>query len=650
MRPTPTVDRHADLNQPDPSDTLAPFRVPADVALPLPGLTAPALGKLLRFGTLNRIYRLIQKRIEHDGLTETDLPFADRALHALGVHVAVPADHLARLPDTGPLVAVANHPYGGIEGLALLSMLLRVRPDAKLLANEMLCTVPELAERIFPVDVFAPAGDPRNASSIRRAMRHLRDGGCLGVFPAGEVSHLKLRRRCVTDPPWQDAAARLIQRADAHAACVFFEGRNSNAFQFAGLLHPKLRTVLLPTEMLRRRGQALPARVSHAIGPERIARLADPRKPKTLTAYFRARTYLLRNAEDPNPNDADETDPNPGLHEKTKAIAPSFADAPLAPPVDPAVVEAELAAAVEAQPQRLLLQSGRYDVIVADAHRLHATLPEIGRLRETCFRAVGEGTGQPLDLDRFDPHYHHLLVWNRDAKRIAGAYRLGPTDTLLRDAGLDGLYTATLFRYRKRLFDRLGPTLELGRSFVHPDEQRGFQPLQLLWKGIGRFVIAHPQYRYLLGPASISARYSDTSKLLLRKFLEAEAPKLTGLPGFTGLNKIKAIGTQPKPKNPHKPKRPRQLDRRAFSAVVAGLDEVNELVAELEADGKPMPVLLRQYLKLNATLLGFNVDPDFGEVLDALLLVDLAHAPASVLQRYLGPDHAEPWRRAALRR
>ncbi len=561
--------------------------------------------RVLRFPTLNRIYRVIQRRAQRDGEAR---PFADRVLEALNVAVSVPAEHIERVPADGPVVVVANHPFGGIEGLALWSLLHRVRPDVKLIANGMLGVIPELREAIFPVDVFGSADSQRdNANAIRHAMRHLRVGGCVAVFPAGEVSHLRLRQRCITDPPWRPTAARLAQRSNASVCCVHFDGRNSALFQLAGLVHPRLRTVMLPTEMLRRRGATLNARVGGPVHPEQHARFADPRR---LNDYLRARTYLLRPPRD-------RSKPS-----KPAPTSPVTAAA-IAEPVDAAIVAAEV---LSLPADQTLLSSGSYDVVFARPGQMDETLHELGRLREWAFRAVGEGTGQPRDLDRFDEHYDHLLLWNRDALRIAGAYRAGRTDELLQRFGVDGLYTGTLFRYRRRLFDRLGPCLELGRSFVHPDEQRGFQPLQLLWKGIGRYVVREPRYRYLLGPVSISAEYASMSKVLLSRFLELHHRlRSKNLP-------------RPKPRQPVRRALPRHLEKRAFSTVVADVDEVNQLVREIESDGKPMPVLLRQYLKLNAKLLGFNLDPAFGDVLDALVLIDLTEVPTPLLTRYLGKD------------
>ena len=561
----------------------------------------PAVERVLRFGALNRLYRQTQREA---GRGDGGGCFADRALGSLDLSVSVSAEDLARVPATGPVVVVANHPFGGVEGLALLSMLRRVRPDVKLLANAMLGVLPELREAIFPVDVFEGSASRRtNAAAVRGALGFLKGGGCLGVFPAGEVSHLRLGRRCVTDPPWQVAAARLALRSGASVVCVHFDGRNSALFQLAGLVHPVLRTVMLPSEMLRRRGGTLDARVSEVVLPARLAGFSEASR---LSDYLRVRTYLLRPADEA-----------PG---KCEPCEDDHADgrAAVAPPAEAARVVDEV---MSLPAEQTLLSYGEYDVVFARRDQLDAAMHELGRLRELSFRGVGEGTGQALDLDRFDEHYLHLMLWHRGDARIVGAYRMGATDDLLPRFGVDGLYTQTLFRYRRRLFDRLGPCLELGRSFVRPEAQRSFQPLQLLWKGIAQYVVREPRYRYLIGPVSISARYGSMTKLLLTRFLE--------------LHRSLRGDDLPRPKHPPRQSLPRELERRAFSTVVTDLNEVNQLVSELEHDGKAMPVLLRQYLKLNAKMLGFNLDPDFGDVLDALVLIDLTESPATVLSRYM---------------
>lgn len=254
-------------------------------------------------------------------------------------------------------------------------------------------------------------------------------------------------------------------------------------------------------------------------------------------------------------------------------------------------------------------------------------MPEIGRLREIAFRGVGEGTGRARDLDAFDQTYHHLFVWDRTRQEIAGAYRLGATDEILAAAGVDGLYTRTLFDYGTELLAQLGPALELGRSFVQPAYQRDFSPLLLLWKGISRWVARHPRYRRLFGVVSISDAYESTSRQLMIKFLQTTRFDAD-------------LGRLVRAKNPPPPPRDGLVD----SVTVDRLEDVSALVRGLEPDGKDMPVLLRQYLKLNARLLGFSLDPAFGNVLDGLVVVDLDDVEPAILARYMGRDEAAAFR------
>ncbi|MFN7983565.1 MAG: GNAT family N-acyltransferase [Vicinamibacterales bacterium] len=269
-----------------------------------------------------------------------------------------------------------------------------------------------------------------------------------------------------------------------------------------------------------------------------------------------------------------------------------------------------------------LVASGEFQVFVATARQIPAALAEIGRLRECTYRAIGEGTGRTLDLDTFDEDYLHLFLWDRARRVIVGAYRIGQTDRVTAERGVEGLYTRTLFRYDERLIARLSPALELGRAFVRAEYQKDFSPLLLLWKGIGQFVVQHPRYRVLFGPVSISARYSDSSHNLLMAFLEQN-------------HRDHDLAELVRAVNPAQPR------SAASTTVPKKLEETNALVAQSEADGKGVPVLLRQYLKLNARLLGFNVDPDFGDALDALMMVDLTNVAPGILHRYLGRTGAD---------
>jgi putative hemolysin len=536
------------------------------------------------------------------------LDFSSRALESLGVLVDVADAQLRRAPATGPLVVVANHPFGAVDGLVLLALLARVRSDVQLLGNSLLQCVPQLRPNLIEVDVFGRNGAvARNSVAVRRAMRWLRGGGCVLLFPAGEVAHHCDPAGNAADSDWQPTAAVLALHAAASVLPLFFVGSNSALFQAAGRIHPLLRTALLPREMWARRGTTVSVRVGPLVQAEELAALSNAQQ----------RTMLLRS--------------------RVEALGRAAIESPARDePRRSAVAERGSAADIENDVAALqgdvLLESGHYQVFCAMASRLPAVLPEIGRLRELAFRQAGEGTGQARDLDRFDGAYQHLFVWDRRRREIAGAYRLAATDVVAGDGRVDELYTHTLFAYDRSLLDAIGPALELGRSFVQPNYQRDFSPLLLLWKGISRVVARAPRYRRLFGVVSISDRYDSTSRYLMLKFLQTRR--------FDA-----EFGRLVHAKNPPPPSR----DVVVQSAIVDNLDQVSTLVRRIEADGKDIPVLLRQYLKLNAKLLGFTVDPTFGNVLDGLVVVDLVDVEPALLARYMGREESRAFLKSASR-
>lgn len=596
----------------------SPFAISASLIPALPQVVNRALrflgDRALAFPTLNSIYESMQGRGDASS-------FCEQTLRALGVRIDLAPDDLQRIPTKGPLIVVANHPFGGLDGLVLTALLQRVRPDVRVLANYMLGQVPELRQTCIFVDPFGgPAATARNLGSMKSAVRWVKDGGVLGVFPAGEVSAFSIRRGCVTDPQWNDSIARLVIQTRATLVPICFEGQNSRLFQLAGLLHPRLRTALLPRELLRRRGQTARVAIGTPIPFERLMRvaemdaesLASRDASSQITEYLRVRTYILKGRGAPR------------IHAGLPSSASRNAPRPIIAALPPSVVAAEVDSIPAAQQ---MCASGPFRVFYGSATQLPNVLREIGRLRESTFRLVGEGTGREIDLDRFDEHYLHLFIWNTESRQIVGAYRIGQTDVLLKRFGTDGLYTSTLFNYRPRLLKQLSPALELGRSFVIPEYQRNFSPLLLLWKGIGRFIAQNPRYRRLFGAVSISDDFQSMTKQLLMAFLKANS--------FD--HELAALV---RPRNPPKMQRFRDADPRCLATIVNDVGDVEELVGEIESNRRNVPVLLRQYLKLNAKLLGFNIDPDFGDVLDGLVMVDLAKVDPAILNRYLGMDNA----------
>jgi putative hemolysin len=530
--------------------------------------------------------------------------FCARALRALAVDIDVQHDALSQVPRTGPIIVVANHPFGALDGLVLLALMRRVRPDVRLLANRWIACVPELRDCLVPVDLFGRPADAirRNSTALRAGIHWLERGGCLGMFPAGEVAHDETPDGRVNDSPWRHTAAELALRTGATVVPLFVAGQNSRLFRAAGRVHPLLRTALLPRELWAKRGSTVSVRVGPSIPPGEIASRSGA---TARTALLRARLEHL--AVEP-------------------AVVGDRLPQSTARPVAPRGLAAAIDINVESLRSHLLMESGSFQVYCAPAGELPAVLSEIGRLRELTFRGVGEGTGLARDLDRFDQIYQHLFVWDRERREIAGAYRVGATDVL----GVENLYTRTLFDYDDSLLRQIGPALELGRSFVQPGYQRDFSPLLLLWKGISRLVSQQPQYRRLFGVVSISDRYHTTSRQLLVKFLQRTRFDAD-------------LGRLVRAKHPPAPPRG-DVD----VMTVERLEDVCALVRRIESDGKDIPVLLRQYLKLNATLLGFTVDASFGNVLDGLVLVDLDRVEPSILARYMGRAEAHAFHASGL--
>jgi putative hemolysin len=455
-----------------------------------------------------------------------------------------------------------------------------------------------------------------NRRALREALAWLRQGGMLAVFPAGEVSHLQFPQAEILDPAWSDTAARLIRRTRAAALPVYFRGRNSVGFHVLGMIHPRLRSAFLLHEFLQQTGRTVEVRVGSEVPGDSVASIADDREA---IEYLRWRTYLL------------------ARRSRTEKSWPATVHSKIAEkiqqPLDAAEVPELLAQEISGLgADRRLAESGDLAVYLAKANETPRLLRELGRLREVTFRLVGEGTGKGRDLDRFDRYYWHVLLWNKNKRELVGAYRAGNTAEIVAERGVSGLYTSTLFRYHARIFEKLGPALELGRSFIRPEYQRQYAPLLLLWKGIARLLASHDGTPVLFGAVSISNEYSGASREMIYRFFEArmQEDELAGLIA---------------PRRPFRPAGLRPWDCRAMCHALRDLEELSQPITDVEADGKGLPILLRQYARIGGKLLGFNVDRKFSNVLDGLVVVDLRKTEPAVLERYMGKEAAARFRK-----
>jgi putative hemolysin len=567
-----------------------------------PIVKAP-LGKALLLDRINRLYRQIEKK-------GGPLRFLTAVKKILNIHYRITERDLERIPPKGPVIVVMNHPFGGTEGIILASLLHSRRSDLKIMANWLLGGIPELKDLFILVDPFQQRDSVgRNIKALRETIRWLQEGGMLGVFPAGEVAHFHFKQRKIIDPPWSQTIARMVRKTGASALPVFIRGSNGPLFQIAGLVHPSLRTALLPRELLNKQKKEIEIRVGRLIPHKNLTAFNSDRE---MMDYLRQRTYMLEHRP-PDPEKNREESPKPTKKEKRLK------------PIISSTVKSFLVEEIRNLPmEQILIVQNEYKAAFAYAPQIPYLLREIGRLREVTFRQAGEGTGKALDLDEYDTFYLHLFLWKEDTQELIGAYRLGATDRLLNRSGRKNLYTQTLFSCHHSFFKRIDPALELGRSFVRAEFQKSYAPLLLLWKGIGQYVARHPRYKILFGPVSINREYQAHSRELMVTFLRDR-------------NYLPDLAKWIKPKNPFRP-RPEDWMIKASRLILKNIEEVSTWVAELEPDQKGVPILLKQYLKLGGKLLGFNIDPQFSHVLDGLILVDLTRTDDRALERYMGKE------------
>lgn len=571
--------------------------------------TRRLLERLLGLESLMQLYR-------HIGSTPSPERFTRRVLNLLQISPDCTAADRSRIPAGGALVVVANHPFGAVEGMLLLEEVRSRRTDVRIMANYLLSSLPELRDDLIFVDPFGREGSvARNIHALRQALQWLRDGKALIVFPAGEVASFAPKAFRVREAPWQVSVMRLIRNADLPVRIlpVCIQGSASLLFHLVGKIHPRLRTLLLAREMIRLRGRKILLRMGSPLDSSKLFKRF--RSDYDALRYLRFRTLLLEGRTRTTAFD-----------EQMQRLTLDLEDPasePVIPPVDPRILERELA---DLPPEAFLFAAGDVVVYAAQGRDIPHTLREIGRLRELTFRAAGEGTGRTLDTDEFDEAYYQILLWNRQRREIIGCYRLACSDLLAESDGFGALYTRTLFRFDERFLGHLpGPAIEVGRSFVRPDFQRTFAPLLLLWRGVLTFIADHPQYTVLFGAVSISQAFCPAAQDFLIGFLRKRY--------FDP-----ALARWVSARLPPKRLRFSEWTQQEYTDFLQADSDVNDVLFELEEGRREVPVLIRQYLKLGGKLVAFNVDPDFGSVVDGLIVLNLLDAPARDIARYMGAE------------
>lgn len=555
--------------------------------------------KILRISKAERVY------LRHKNLEGLD--FLNGILGEFKVKFEIPEEDLKKIPRQGAFITISNHPLGGIDGILLLKLLLEQRTDYKIIANFLLHRIAPLKPYIFPVNPFENHKEHQSSlQGIKNALAHLQEGYPLGIFPAGEVSTHK-NDVIYEDKNWDKSVIKFIKRANVPVVPIYFHAKNSAFFYWLAQFSDSLRTAKLPSELLSQKKRVIKIRIGKPILPKTQEEFSDLEE---FGAFLRKKIYILSNT-----------------YEKNKGFKPLSSilkikksqkePEPIVEPVSVELLEAEIE--LLRTKKTRLVQSKDFEVFLAKSDDIPNILTEIGRLRELTFREVGEGTNAAIDLDEYDIYYRHLFLWDSEEKKIAGAYRMGLGSDFYDILGIDGFYTHTLFRYESELYQMMSETIEMGRAFVTQEYQQKPMPLFLLWKGIAHTTLRFPEHKYLLGGVSISNQFSDFSKSLMIDFMKSNYYD-------------PYIAQYVKPKKEFKVKLKDADKDFIFDETKADLNKFDKIIDELEPGNLRMPVLFKKYIKQNAKVIAFNVDPKFNNAVDGLMYIRIADLPESTMK------------------
>lgn len=568
------------------------------------------LMKILKISTLNKVYN----RNKH----LSEVAFLNGVLDDLQIKFEIPEDDLKRLPKDGAYITISNHPLGGIDGILLLKLMLEREPNFKIIANFLLHRIEPLKQYIMPVNPFENHKDAKSSViGIKETLRHLSDGKPLGMFPAGEVSSYK-DGTLMVDKPWEEGAIKVIRKAQVPVIPIYFHAKNSRLFYVLSKISDTLRTAKLPSELFSQKHRVIKVRIGKPIS---VNEQNEYKTIETYSEFLRKKTYMLANP----------------FEKENKILTPPSLKLPKSPKeiVTPANSEKMI---TEVKALRTtdcrLLQSKNYEVFFAEAKDIPNVLHEIGRLREITFREVGEGTNESIDLDKFDQYYHHLFLWDDETNKIAGAYRMGLGSEIFPKYGMEGFYVNDLFRFEPELYDMMSKTIEMGRAFIIKEYQQKPMPLFLLWKGIIHTTLRFPEHKFLLGGVSISDKFSDFSKSLMIQFMKSNYydPYIAQ---YIHPNKAYKVKLKDADKD------------FIFNETEADLNKFDKIIDELEPGVLRLPVLIKKYIKQNARVVAFNVDPLFNNTIDGLMYIRVEDIPESTMRPVMEEFQAELERKSA---
>ncbi len=535
--------------------------------------------------------------------------FVDICLDEYNINFKIPKKDLKNIPKEGAFVSISNHPFGGIEGLILFKIFHEIRPDYKAVANYLLQSFKPLSPNVIPVNPFSEAQSKKSSTSgLKEAILHLKKGMPFGVFPAGEVSNIK-NGKFYVDQPWNDGIIRLIQKSKVPVLPLYFHGKNSNLFYKLAKIHPLLQTAKLPSELFSQKNKTIYVRIGKPINVKKQAKYEDLFSYK---AFLRNKTYILANTFDKDnllkkiPKKMKKK-----VKKKPKKIALA---------IEPSIIKNEVTQCLSKGLG--LFKSNSYEIILAKAEDIPNILNEIGRLREVTYRNVGEGSNKALDLDKYDMYYRHMFLWDHETNQVMGAYRMGLGNEIFEKHGIKGFYSHSLFRFEPELHSMMSQSIEMGRAFVRDEYQKKPFPLFLLWKGIAYCTLKFPTLKYLIGGVTISDQFSDFSMSLMVEFMKSNYYD-------------PFVAQYVRPKKEYKVSLKDHEKGFVFDHSEKSLKQLDDIIADLEPNALRIPVLLKKYIKQNAKVIAFNVDPLFNNAVDGLMYIKIADLPESTIKPLL---------------
>lgn len=553
---------------------------------------ARLLMNMLRFNRFNKAYSSIAGK--------EGVEFIDEVIKILDYNIDLDEKELLKIPLKGPFIAIANHPLSGFDSLLLIKYLSLVRTGVKVWGCTNLKKIEPVSSHFinecYKTQVENYQYDPED---FKNASSHLENGGVVCIFPAGEKSDPGVYDG-FSEKIWKYPILKFIKSANVPVLPVYFQDKGSRLLHLLAKINPSIQLGGIPAELLSKKHKSIKIRIGNPISGSRQEKFEDIFK---YGRFLRAKTFCLESNIEIKPFF------NYSLIPKAKPE----------PIIDAIPLEKILEEIENIKEEALLFKLKNYAVYCTPSLKIPNILNEIGRLREITFREVGEGTNQSIDVDEFDLYYNQLFIWDEEENKFVGAYRIGMGKEILAQFGKRGFYLQSLFKINNEFKSVLNESLELGRSFVVKEYQRKPLPLFLLWKGILYFLLKNPEYRYLIGPVSISNNYSKISKELIIKFIMANHLNWK-------------MASMIKPRNSYKFKSVNDNINVLMENMERDINLLDQIIGDLDELNSGLPVLLKKYIKLNAKIIGFNVDPKFNNSLDGFIILDVFDVPENTIE------------------